>query len=81
MSHDAARAATAAVIADGGPAPGLDFEAILRQVVDEQNYPRLYRIAWSTGAEANGPDAEEQAYLFGLDRILDGVQALIDRTG
>jgi AcrR family transcriptional regulator len=80
MSHDAARAATAAT-PDDGPPPGLDFEAILRQVVDEQNFPRLYRIAWSTGPDANGPDAEEQAYLFGLDRILDGVQALIGQTG
>jgi AcrR family transcriptional regulator len=80
MSHDAARAA-AAVTADDGPPPGLDFEAILRQVVDERSYPRLYRIAWSSGSDTNGPDAEEEGYLFGLDRILDGVQALIDRTG
>jgi AcrR family transcriptional regulator len=59
--------------------PPETFEALLRELVDEQTYPRLYRLAWSdTPAE---PVSERAEFLFGVDRILDSVQALIDRTG
>jgi hypothetical protein len=42
---------------------------------------RLYRIAWSVdiGDAPSGYD-ERQEFAFGLERILDGVQVLIDRT-
>ncbi len=48
--------------------------------MDEHRYPRLFQIAWSAdiGGDPSGFD-EHQEFLFGLDRILDGVQALIDR--
>ena len=81
MAYDAARAARAAA-ADGGPegaAPLWTFDALLRELVDENTYPRLHRIAWSPpdGGETAEP-SEQEDFLFGVDRILDGVQALID---
>jgi AcrR family transcriptional regulator len=64
--------------AGGAAAMPRNFEALLRELVDEQTYPRLYRIAWAAGPEP-GPSEREQ-FLFGVDTILDGVQALIDRA-
>jgi len=78
MAYDAARAARAAA-ADGGSdgtAPLWTFDALLRELVDEKTYPRLYRIAWSS--PGGGEPSEREEFLFGVDRILDGVQALID---
>jgi hypothetical protein len=50
---------------------------ILRLLVDEASYPRLYRLAWATNEK---PAQDERAeFLGGIDCILDGVQALIDR--
>jgi hypothetical protein len=42
---------------------------------------RLYRLAWSEeiGDDPSGFD-EQQEFLFGLDRILDGVQTLMDQA-
>ena len=77
MAYDAARAARAAA-SDGseGAAPLWTFDALLRELVDEKTYPRLHRIAWASAS--GGEPSEREEFLFGLDRILDGVQALID---
>jgi AcrR family transcriptional regulator len=81
MAHDATRAAQhAQAVADGEQLPAIwSFESLLRELVDPAIYPRLHRIAWS---EEIGDDpsgfAEAEEFRFGLDRILDGVQALID---
>lgn len=71
MAHDAARA---------GGSPAASFEQLLRRLVDEKTYPRLHRIAWSAelGDNPSGFDEKEE-FAFGLDRILDGVAALIAR--
>jgi AcrR family transcriptional regulator len=86
----AAKAAMAAADADAGrpaprpdgtedsPGPPPSFEALLRALVDEQTYPRLYRLAWEP--EPERPLSEREEFLFGVETILDGVQALIDRT-
>lgn len=76
MANDAARAAQAR------SAPAWSFDALLRELIDEQDYPRLYRIAWAPGAEGDtpSPDQERREFLFGIELILDGVQALIDRA-
>jgi AcrR family transcriptional regulator len=93
MAHDAARAARTAAASGGseGTAPLWTFDALLRELVDEKTYPRLHRIAWSPSpspspssggeaSEASEPSdlSEREEFLFGVDRILDGVQALID---
>jgi AcrR family transcriptional regulator len=81
MAHDAARSAAQAQAAatENDPAPQWSFESLLRQLVDEHRYPRLHRIAWSDdiGDNPSGFD-ENHEFLFGLERILDGIQALIE---
>jgi AcrR family transcriptional regulator len=62
----------------GGQDPPFTFEALLRELVDERTYPHLYRLAWaSSPADAL---SEREEFLAGVDLILDGVQALIDRA-
>jgi AcrR family transcriptional regulator len=80
MANDAARAMQQAMAAGQPPDPTavLSYQLILRELVDEKTFPRVYRLAWSAG-EAE-PPKEREGFLFGLDLILDGVQALIDRT-
>jgi AcrR family transcriptional regulator len=97
MAHDAARAARATSGAPAGKASAgktsgagkaaaartqpWSFEALLRELVDEQTYPRLHRIAWSESIGAGASGFDEQAeFAFGVERILDGIQALIDKT-
>ena len=80
MAHDAARAAkqAQAAAAAGEPQPAWTWEGLVREVADEQTYPRLHRLAWSgsIGDDPSGWDEQEE-FRFGLDRILDGVEALI----
>jgi len=80
MANDAARAAAEAAAASAA-APGWSYEALLRELADEQTYPRLHRLAWSAdlGGSPSGFEEREE-FLFGVDAILDGVQALIDRS-
>ena len=83
MAHDAARAAQhASTLADGDePTSNWTFESLLRELIDQPTYPRLHQIAWSEeiGDNPSGFDEHEE-YQFGLDRILDGIQTLIDRS-
>ena len=86
----AAKAAAAAAAAQAGPGPGeadvqgapeaaMDsYGALLREVVDEQTYPHLYRLAWDE--QPAEPPSEREQFLWGVDMILDGVQALADRA-
>ncbi|WP_163548426.1 TetR/AcrR family transcriptional regulator [Candidatus Frankia nodulisporulans] len=86
MANDAARAAAAAMAAAAetgetpAASPGWTFETLLRELVDERTYPRLHAIAWSgeIGDDPSGFD-ERAEFLLGVDTILDGVAALIDR--
>jgi len=88
MANDAARAAQEARAAaetsaqagdDSTPGPPTTWEGLLRELVDERTYPRLYRLAWFAGPLSAPSEREE--FLDGVDLILDGVQALIDRAG
>ena len=83
MAHDAARAArqAQAAAAAGEPQPAWTWEGLVREVADEQTYPRLHRLAWSgaVGEDPSGWDEQEE-FRFGLDRILDGVEVLIRTT-
>ena len=90
MAADAQRAMAAAIAAaaaapeadgaaaDVSPGPPQSYEALLRELVDERTYPRLYRLAWQP--EPERPLTEREEFLSGVDVILDGVQALIDRA-
>jgi AcrR family transcriptional regulator len=86
MAHDAARAAAQARAAPEATDAtseadrGWTFETLLRELVDDKTFPRLHRIAWSAGTDgAVAPPDERAEFLFGVDRILDGVQALIEQ--
>lgn len=79
MAHDAARARAQAQAVGGTQAALPTFEAMLRELVDEKTYPRLHRLAWR-GDSASEESGEFEQYLLGVDIILDGVQALIDRA-
>jgi AcrR family transcriptional regulator len=92
MAYDAARAvgqaqaAAAEAQPSGAPArnethvPQWSFEGLLRELVDEDTYPRLHRLAWSAPADGQADADERQEFLFGVDRILDSTQALIDQA-
>jgi hypothetical protein len=91
MANDAARAEAAAqaeAAASGGDVtPPWTYDALLRELADEATYPRLYRLAWTPpdGFDGDGPPAappsEREEFLLGIDVILDGIQAQMDRGG
>lgn len=65
-----------------GGEPPVDYAAVLRAVTDEHTHPALHRAAWS-GELDEPPDRDlaadaEAGYVFGMELILNGVQALID---
>ena len=61
MANDAARAAARAHAAAGeGEVPQWTFDSLLRELVDEEHYPRLHRIAWSSALGDDTSAAEEQ---------------------
>ena len=79
MARDAAQARAQAQAGEGVQAALPTFESVLRQLVDEKTYPRLYRLAWQ-GDSATEATGEFEEYLAGIDIILDGVAALIERA-
>jgi AcrR family transcriptional regulator len=90
MANDALRAARDAAAAAGEAAPPWTYDALLRELADEATYPRLYRIAWTPpggsgsgegpGAGVDGPPSERDEFLFGIDLILDGIQAYMNQA-
>jgi hypothetical protein len=80
MAHDAARAIAQAQAAagGGGAGPPWTYEGLLRELIDAEAYPRLYQVAWSDTGGDRPPD-ERAEFLIGVNLIIDGVQALIDR--
>lgn len=78
-SAEAGLAEPTADAADAAADPPPDFEWLLRELIDERTYPRLYRLAWAPHPDI--PPTEREQFLSGIDLILDGVQALINRAG
>jgi len=52
---------------------------LLAALVDERAYPIAARVGAAAGAAHGGPYSPDHAYAFGLERLLDGLGALIDR--
>jgi hypothetical protein len=69
----------AAPVEDELHVPQWSVERLLRELVDEETYPRLHRLAWSAPVDSEPDVDEREQFLFGVDRILDGTQALIDQ--
>jgi AcrR family transcriptional regulator len=97
MYHDARRAAAAAragagqiagaeqaVDAERGedarrPAEPWTYWGLLRELVDQATFPRLHELAWTEDPDRQPDDQAE--FAFAIDRILDGIEAYIDRLG
>jgi AcrR family transcriptional regulator len=52
---------------------------LLEQLLDPDRYPTAMRVGAAAGEEHNAAYAPEHSFEFGLQRILDGVEALINR--
>jgi hypothetical protein len=79
--------ANAVAAQEQADAPGTDAEwwatagPLLARVVDPERYPLAARVGSAAGAAQGGAYDAERAYAFGLERVLDGLAALIgDRT-
>ncbi|GLZ05084.1 TetR family transcriptional regulator [Actinomadura sp. NBRC 104412] len=49
----------------------------LEKVIDPGRYPLGTRVGAAAGEEYDGPVGPEHAFAFGLERVLDGIEALI----
>lgn len=52
---------------------------LLATLVDERAYPLAARVGSAAGAAHDGAYGPDHAYDFGLERLLDGLGALVDR--
>jgi AcrR family transcriptional regulator len=52
---------------------------LLEQLLDPERYPTAMRVGAAAGEEHNAAYAPEHSFEFGLQRILDGIEALIGR--
>jgi hypothetical protein len=48
--------------------------------MDAERYPRAVRVGAAAGAAQGAAFDPERAYAFGLERVLDGLAALIERA-
>ena len=51
---------------------------VLARVLDPDDYPTASRVGSAAGAAQGGAYSAEHAWEFGLERVLDGLAALID---
>jgi AcrR family transcriptional regulator len=54
---------------------------LLAQVFDETKYPTAARVGAAAGAAHGAAYDPDHAYTFGLQRVIDGLGALIDTSG
>jgi AcrR family transcriptional regulator len=52
---------------------------LLEQAMDAERYPLAVRVGAAAGAAQGAAFDPERAYAFGLERVLDGLAALIER--
>jgi AcrR family transcriptional regulator len=72
MAYDARRFAAATP-----EQPPVSFEEVLRFLLDQETYPRLHSLVWSSDPQA-APD-EHAEFLIGVDWILDGIESQMGR--
>jgi AcrR family transcriptional regulator len=74
----------AVAAADAAAAPGTDAEwweragPLLARAVDPARYPLAARVGAAAGEAHGSAHDPEHAYAFGLERVLDGLAALIE---
>jgi len=54
---------------------------LLARLLDGQSYPIADRVGAAAGAAQGGAYSSDRAYDFGIQRLLEGLGALIDREG
>ena len=54
---------------------------LLTRIIDERAYPLAARVGSAAGAAHGSAYDPDHAYRFGLDRVLDGLAAIIDASG
>jgi AcrR family transcriptional regulator len=66
-------------LAEAAPASKLSYGATLDRLVDESSFPALTELIQAGVFDAD-PDSGEpdESFMFGLELLLDGVQALVD---
>jgi AcrR family transcriptional regulator len=75
----------AAAAADARDAPGTDAEwwesagPLLARAMDAERYPLAVRVGAAAGEAQGAAYDPERAFAFGLERVLDGLEALIAR--
>ena len=57
-----------------------DYGAVLRAVASEETYPQVHAAAWSGEIDDPPSDAEDESFRYGLEMILDGIAARIERA-
>ena len=69
---------TAAALAGGGtdPDPQIAYGRTLARLIDPLRFPEIHEII-GTGVLDDEDDDFDNEFVFGLDRVLDGVEALI----
>jgi AcrR family transcriptional regulator len=55
------------------------YAPLLEQVMDSSRYPLAGRVGSASGEANNAPSNPAQAFEFGLQRVLDGIELLINR--
>jgi hypothetical protein len=76
----AAQDAAAAIAESGDDASWwAEVGPLLERVVDSAAYPLASSVGSTVGAELGAAFDPDHAYAFGLERVLDGVGALVDR--
>ncbi|MEQ4301727.1 TetR/AcrR family transcriptional regulator [Plantactinospora sp. B6F1] len=53
------------------------FAPLLEQVFDPERYPMAARVGAAAGAEHNAPADPARSFEFGLQRVLDGIEAFV----
>jgi AcrR family transcriptional regulator len=66
-------------LAQAAPASKLSYGAALDQLVDENSFPALTELLQAGVFDADPASGEpDESFMFGLELLLDGVQALVD---
>jgi hypothetical protein len=52
---------------------------LLEQVLEPSRFPIASRVGSATGEEYAAPSSPDTYFAFGLERILDGIEVLVDR--
>jgi AcrR family transcriptional regulator len=76
----AAQDAASATVESGDDASWwAEVAPLLERLVDPAAYPLADRVGTAVGAELGAAFDPERAYAFGLERVLDGLAALVER--